>query len=181
MRIVDFHNHYYPPEYVEALQTSVSSVRVTYDADANPCVHYPGDYNILVPGHRDIEYRAETAVVAGDAEPFEGRLFRSQVSRTRGSVSRVIARTLGYSARASSSASQRLHHGFRSPDHVRSRKHTDFGLAGLFCVPRIGERSAIEDMFVAASLASCIESGGGEDDCASEVDRPILRRGSWEL
>jgi aminocarboxymuconate-semialdehyde decarboxylase len=57
MRIVDFHNHYYPPEYVEALQTSVSSVRVTYDDDANPCVHYPGDYNILVPGHRDIEYR----------------------------------------------------------------------------------------------------------------------------
>jgi aminocarboxymuconate-semialdehyde decarboxylase len=57
MRIVDFHNHYYPPEYVEALKTSVSSVRVTYDDQANPCVHYPGDYNILVPGHRDIDYR----------------------------------------------------------------------------------------------------------------------------
>ncbi len=57
MRIVDFHNHYYPPAYVEALKTSASAVRVTYDQDANPCVHYPGDYNILVPGHRDIEYR----------------------------------------------------------------------------------------------------------------------------
>lgn len=59
MRIVDFHNHYYPPEYVEALKrpSSRSSVRVTYDADGNPCVHYPGDYNILVPGHRDIDYR----------------------------------------------------------------------------------------------------------------------------
>ena len=57
MRIVDFHNHYYPPEYVEALKTSESVVKVTYDADGNPCVHYPGDYNILVPGHRDIEYR----------------------------------------------------------------------------------------------------------------------------
>jgi aminocarboxymuconate-semialdehyde decarboxylase len=32
-------------------------VKVTYDAEANPCVHYPGDYNILVPGHRDIAYR----------------------------------------------------------------------------------------------------------------------------
>ena len=32
-------------------------VRVTFDADGNPCLHYPGDYNILVPGHRDIEYR----------------------------------------------------------------------------------------------------------------------------
>ena len=59
MRIVDFHNHYYPPEYVEALRSSRSSVRVTYDADGNPCVHYPGDYNILVPGHRDIDYREQ--------------------------------------------------------------------------------------------------------------------------
>jgi aminocarboxymuconate-semialdehyde decarboxylase len=57
MRIVDFHNHYYPPVYVEALMTSASAVRVTYDEAGNPCVHYPGDYNILVPGHRDIEYR----------------------------------------------------------------------------------------------------------------------------
>ena len=57
MRIVDFHNHYYPPEYVETLKTSSSVVKVTYDKHGNPCVHYPGDYNILVPGHRDIEYR----------------------------------------------------------------------------------------------------------------------------
>ena len=59
MRIVDFHNHYYPPEYVEALRSSRSAVRVTYAADGNPCVHYPGDYNILVPGHRDIDYREQ--------------------------------------------------------------------------------------------------------------------------
>jgi aminocarboxymuconate-semialdehyde decarboxylase len=57
MRIVDFHNHYYPPVYVEALMTSASAVKVTYDDDGNPCVHYPGDYNILVPGHRDLDYR----------------------------------------------------------------------------------------------------------------------------
>lgn len=57
MPIIDFHNHYYPPEYVEALKTSTSAVRVTYDDEGNPCVHYPGDYNILVPGHRDIDYR----------------------------------------------------------------------------------------------------------------------------
>lgn len=59
MRVVDFHNHFYPPEYVDALRTSASVVKVTYDDDGNPCVHYPGDYNILVPGHRDIEYRRE--------------------------------------------------------------------------------------------------------------------------
>src|SRR6187431_1425876 len=57
MRVVDFHNHYYPPEYIEALKTSQSAVRVTYDAEGNPLVHYPGDYNILVPGHRDLDYR----------------------------------------------------------------------------------------------------------------------------
>ena len=57
--LIDFHNHYYPPEYVGALKdpASKSSVKVTYDADGNPCVHYPGDFNILVPGHRDIDYR----------------------------------------------------------------------------------------------------------------------------
>jgi len=57
MRIIDFHNHYYPPEYVDALRSSASVVKVTYDENGNPCVHYPGDYNILVPGHRDIDYR----------------------------------------------------------------------------------------------------------------------------
>ena len=57
--LIDFHTHYYPPEYVAALKdpASKSPVKVTYDADGNPCVHYPGDYNILVPGHRDIDYR----------------------------------------------------------------------------------------------------------------------------
>jgi aminocarboxymuconate-semialdehyde decarboxylase len=57
MPIIDFHNHYYPPEYVDALKTSQSVVKVTYDDEGNPCVHYPGDYNILVPGHRDLDYR----------------------------------------------------------------------------------------------------------------------------
>jgi aminocarboxymuconate-semialdehyde decarboxylase len=61
MRVVDFHNHFYPPPYVDALQspTSTSRVKVTYDGEGNPCVHYPGDYNILVPGHRDIDYRQQ--------------------------------------------------------------------------------------------------------------------------
>lgn len=57
MRVIDFHNHYYPPVYVEALTTAHTAARLTYDRDGNPCVHYPGDYNILVPGHRDIAYR----------------------------------------------------------------------------------------------------------------------------
>jgi aminocarboxymuconate-semialdehyde decarboxylase len=55
--IIDFHNHYYPPAYLQALQAGPSNVRVTMDADNNPLLHYPGDYNIVVPGHRDIEFR----------------------------------------------------------------------------------------------------------------------------
>lgn len=57
MPIVDFHNHFYPPEYLDALRTGPSSVRVTMDKDGNPVIHYPGDYNIAVRGHRDIAYR----------------------------------------------------------------------------------------------------------------------------
>jgi aminocarboxymuconate-semialdehyde decarboxylase len=57
MRIIDFHNHYYPPAYLDALRAGPTTVRVTTDAEGNPLLHYPGDYNILVPGHRDIEYR----------------------------------------------------------------------------------------------------------------------------
>jgi aminocarboxymuconate-semialdehyde decarboxylase len=54
---IDFHNHYYPPEYLDAITTGPSRVRIDYDQDQNPRLHYPGDYNILVPGHRDLDYR----------------------------------------------------------------------------------------------------------------------------
>ncbi len=57
MPIIDFHNHYYPPVYLEALQSGSSAVRVTVDEEGNPRLHYPGDYNIAVRGHRDIDYR----------------------------------------------------------------------------------------------------------------------------
>ena len=58
MPVIDFHNHYYPPNYMKALQSGQSSVRVTIDADGNPNIHYPGDYNVAVRGHRDLDYRA---------------------------------------------------------------------------------------------------------------------------
>jgi len=59
MRIVDFHNHYYPPAYLDALRNGPSAVEVSVDADGNPLIYYPGDYNICVPGHRDIDYREQ--------------------------------------------------------------------------------------------------------------------------
>jgi aminocarboxymuconate-semialdehyde decarboxylase len=57
MKIIDFHNHYYPPEYLEALSAGPSNIQVTFDAQNNPVLHSPGDKNIAVPGHRDIGYR----------------------------------------------------------------------------------------------------------------------------
>jgi aminocarboxymuconate-semialdehyde decarboxylase len=57
MPIVDVHNHFYPPEYLDALRSGRSIVRVTVDSSGNPHIHYPGDYNVAVAGHRDIAYR----------------------------------------------------------------------------------------------------------------------------
>jgi aminocarboxymuconate-semialdehyde decarboxylase len=57
LRVIDVHNHFYPPEYLDALRSGKSVVRVTTDAKGNPHIHYPGDYNVAVAGHRDIAYR----------------------------------------------------------------------------------------------------------------------------
>jgi aminocarboxymuconate-semialdehyde decarboxylase len=59
MSVIDFHNHYYPPEYLDALKPLGSALSITIDHDGNPVVHYPGDYNVMVRGHRDIAYRKD--------------------------------------------------------------------------------------------------------------------------
>jgi aminocarboxymuconate-semialdehyde decarboxylase len=65
MTVIDFHNHFYPPEYLKAIQDGPSNVKVTFDADKNPLLHYPGDYNVAVPGHRDIDFREKVLAKAG--------------------------------------------------------------------------------------------------------------------
>jgi aminocarboxymuconate-semialdehyde decarboxylase len=55
--IIDFHNHYYPPEFIAAVRKGPSNFTVTDDDEGNPVLHSPGDYNVVVPGHRDIEHR----------------------------------------------------------------------------------------------------------------------------
>jgi aminocarboxymuconate-semialdehyde decarboxylase len=40
-------------------------VKVTFDQEENPLLHYPGDYNIVVPEHRDIHARMEALDKAG--------------------------------------------------------------------------------------------------------------------
>jgi len=63
--IVDFHNHFYPPEYLEALRTGGTTVTLSTDGDGNPVLGYPGDYNVAVPGHRDIAYREDVLAREG--------------------------------------------------------------------------------------------------------------------
>jgi aminocarboxymuconate-semialdehyde decarboxylase len=63
--IIDFHNHFYPPAYLDALRSGSSAVEVSIDSDGNPRLYYPGDYNIAVPGHRDIDYREQVLIEQG--------------------------------------------------------------------------------------------------------------------
>ncbi len=65
MRVIDFHNHYYPPRYLERLKRGPSRVKVTMDEEGNPWLHYPGDYNIAVRGHRDLAYRNDVLITHG--------------------------------------------------------------------------------------------------------------------
>jgi aminocarboxymuconate-semialdehyde decarboxylase len=59
VKVIDFHNHFYPPEYLEALRVGPTTVKVWTDDDGNPVLGYPGDYNVAVQGHRDIAYRED--------------------------------------------------------------------------------------------------------------------------
>jgi aminocarboxymuconate-semialdehyde decarboxylase len=63
--IIDVHNHYFPPAFVDAVRAGPSNFRVTEDDEGNPILHSPGDYNVLVPGHRDIAYRTTVLDEAG--------------------------------------------------------------------------------------------------------------------
>jgi aminocarboxymuconate-semialdehyde decarboxylase len=63
MTVIDVHNHYYPPAFIDALRTGNSELKVKDDAQGNPVLYSPGDANIAVPGHRDIAYR-ETVLAA---------------------------------------------------------------------------------------------------------------------
>ena len=63
--IIDFHNHFYPPAYIDAIKKNSSFYKVTYDQEGNPVIHSPGDYNIVVPGHRLVEVRSKVLEEAG--------------------------------------------------------------------------------------------------------------------
>lgn len=55
--IIDVHNHFYPPAFLDAMRRGDSVVKVYDDEDGNPVLYSPGDKNVAVPGHRLIDYR----------------------------------------------------------------------------------------------------------------------------
>ncbi|MGQ0647345.1 MAG: amidohydrolase family protein [Gemmatimonadaceae bacterium] len=57
--IVDVHNHYYPPSFIDALRRGPSAITIEDDAEGNPVLISPGDRNFAVRGHRDIDYREQ--------------------------------------------------------------------------------------------------------------------------
>jgi aminocarboxymuconate-semialdehyde decarboxylase len=63
--IIDFHNHYYPPAFLGAIAEGGSHFRVSTDVEGNPVLHSPGDYNVIVPGHRLLDFRTEVLDEAG--------------------------------------------------------------------------------------------------------------------
>ncbi len=62
--IIDVHNHFYPPAFLDALRSGDSELQVRDDAEGNPVLYSPGDANVAVPGHRIIAYREQVIAQA---------------------------------------------------------------------------------------------------------------------
>jgi aminocarboxymuconate-semialdehyde decarboxylase len=54
---IDFHNHYYPDRYLAELERGGTRARLERTADGLLLLHYPGDYNVVVEGHRSLDER----------------------------------------------------------------------------------------------------------------------------
>ncbi len=65
MAIIDFHNHFYTPGYLASVRNGETALKHTTDDDGNPVLYYPGDYNVVVPGHRDADFRDQVMAEHG--------------------------------------------------------------------------------------------------------------------
>jgi len=65
MMIIDFHNHYYPDAYLRELEQGNTNARLERDPEGRLQVHYPGDYNVVARGHRDLDERIRAMNEAG--------------------------------------------------------------------------------------------------------------------
>lgn len=64
-RVVDFHNHHYPEAYLAELARGASSLSLVPDGPGRDLLHYPGDYNVVVPGHRNLDARLQVMDAQG--------------------------------------------------------------------------------------------------------------------
>lgn len=55
--IVDWHNHYYPERYLAELARGDTVARLDKDGAGRSLIHYPGDYNVVARGHRELDER----------------------------------------------------------------------------------------------------------------------------
>src|SRR5207302_171431 len=143
MPIIDFHNHYYPPAYLDALRSGSSAVEVTIDSDGNPRIFYPGDYNICVPGHRDIDYREQVLIEHGvDTQVITlttpGTHVEAPATAVRFAalVNDAFARRRGHD-RLLANAVGRLPHGH----HARRREDRVYGDSGALPAHSLGAHS----------------------------------------
>lgn len=65
MKVLDFHNHFYPSNYLKAVSDGPTTLEVSVDDAGNPVLGYPGDFNVVVPGHRDLASREADLDAAG--------------------------------------------------------------------------------------------------------------------
>ena len=63
--IIDFHNHYYPDAYLAELERGNTNTRLERDQHGRLLVHYPGDYNVVARGHRDLDEKIRAMDEAG--------------------------------------------------------------------------------------------------------------------
>ena len=83
--LIDFHNHYYPPHYLDALQSGESSVKVTIDGDGNPESPLPGRLQrrgARPPRHRLPARRCSTTTASHAGDHVDHA--RARTSRRRG-------------------------------------------------------------------------------------------------
>ena len=55
--IIDFHNHFYPADYVQELNSGNGYARVSTDAEGREIIEYTGDYNVVVGPHVKLDDR----------------------------------------------------------------------------------------------------------------------------
>lgn len=55
--IIDVHNHFYPKAYLDEIAKGRCVAKLGRDTFGNPVIFYEGDFNVVDPGHRDVDFR----------------------------------------------------------------------------------------------------------------------------